>query len=130
MLKLASLIIFVCLIIPVFSFAQQVYTYQTDLVNIKDDQVSVTLQTPAISSDTVIYSFPKAIPGSYAVKDFGRFIKDFKAFKKSHQSKSNPSKLYSFMNSTTLLINFDRRSLLATICEYFLKALKSFKSFV
>ncbi len=72
MSKLVSLIIFICLGIPVFSFAQQVYTYQTDLVNIKNDQVSVTLQIPSIASDTVIYSFPKAIPGSYAVKDFGR----------------------------------------------------------
>ena len=82
MTKLVSIIL-VCLNIPLFSFAQQVYTYQTDLVNIKDDQVSVSLQTPAIATDTVIYSFPKAIPGSYAVKDFGRFIKDFKAFNKN-----------------------------------------------
>lgn len=77
MTKLASLL---WILVPIFSFSQQGYTYLTDLINIKDDQVSITLQTPAISTDTIIYSFPKAIPGSYAVKDFGRFIKDFKAY--------------------------------------------------
>uniref|UniRef100_A0A182IZI7 Uncharacterized protein n=1 Tax=Anopheles atroparvus TaxID=41427 RepID=A0A182IZI7_ANOAO len=36
------------------------------------------------------------------------------------QSRSNPSKLYTFMNCTTLSMNDRRRSFCATICEYFL----------
>lgn len=83
MIRLATTVFCLWLFIPIQSFSQHSYTYTTDLVKIKDDQVSVTLQTPAITSDTVVYSFPKAIPGSYAVKDFGRFIKNFKAYNKN-----------------------------------------------
>ncbi|MCY7422105.1 MAG: hypothetical protein LH478_10245 [Chitinophagaceae bacterium] len=83
MTKPASIILSFWLFIPILSFSQQGYTYLTDLVNIKNDQVSVTLETPSLNADTVIYSFPKAIPGSYAVKDFGRFIKEFKAYNKN-----------------------------------------------
>ncbi len=64
-------------------FSQNSYHYTADLINIADDQVSVSLRTPVIADETAIFSFPKAIPGSYAVKDFGRFIKEFKAFDKS-----------------------------------------------
>ena len=62
--------------------AQNNYQYTADIANIKNDKVAVTLKTPAIGQETVIYSFPKAIPGSYARKDFGRFIEGFTALDK------------------------------------------------
>ena len=58
-------------------WAQNHYQYSIDLKNIVNDQVSVSLKTPQINEQSVTYSFPKAIPGSYAIKDFGRFIVDF-----------------------------------------------------
>lgn len=68
--------------LPFKLFAQNQYNYLVNLKNVTNDQVSITLQTPDIQEDTVVFSFPKAIPGSYSEKDFGRFIKDFKAYNK------------------------------------------------
>ncbi|MBE9585023.1 peptidase M61 [Mucilaginibacter sp. JRF] len=64
------------------AFAQNKYEYSVDLLNIKNDQVEVTLKTPQLKKTDVIFAFPKAIPGSYARKDFGRFINDLQAFDK------------------------------------------------
>ncbi|MEO6150877.1 MAG: hypothetical protein ABIN95_11390 [Mucilaginibacter sp.] len=63
-------------------YSQNKYEYTVDLLTINNDQVEVTLKTPAITQETVIFSFPKAIPGSYERKDYGRFIIDFKALDK------------------------------------------------
>jgi len=66
--------------------AQHEYKYSADLKNVQKDQVLIELKTPLVTRDTVIFSFPKAIPGSYARKDFGRFIEDFKAYSKKAKS--------------------------------------------
>ena len=74
-------IVFLCLFtIPAIS--QEKYQYSVDLVNVNNDQVYIELVTPVIREDKVIYSFPKAVPGSYSNKDFGRFISSFSAFDK------------------------------------------------
>ncbi|WP_207493855.1 hypothetical protein [Aridibaculum aurantiacum] len=89
-LKLAAFIFF-----PVFASAQNEYTYHADLVNVKKDQVAIELHTPPVKEKTIIYSFPKAIPGSYSQKDFGRFITEFTAYdnagKKLKVKKLNPN---------------------------------------
>lgn len=54
-----------------------------DLVNVQADLVTVSVVTPSFSSSTVEYKFPKIIPGTYAIADYGRFVQDFKAFDKS-----------------------------------------------
>jgi predicted metalloprotease with PDZ domain len=64
------------------ALAQDKYAYAVDLVNIQKDQVAVTLKTPVVAQDVVTFSFAKAIPGSYARKDFGRFITDLEALDK------------------------------------------------
>ena len=76
--------------VPVLSFflwfvpfglvAQDRYLYTADVKNIVDDKVTVTLQTPTIKEDVAVFSFPKAIPGSYSEKDFGRFIFNLRAY--------------------------------------------------
>lgn len=85
--------------------AQQKYSYAVDLLNIQNDQVAVTLTTPAITQQTVTFSFAKAIPGSYARKDFGRFITGLEAFdkdgKKLKSEKLNKNQ-YRIANATTL----------------------------
>ncbi len=70
-------------IFPMLAHSQSEYVYSADLVNVKKDRVSIELLTPKVSEAEIIYSFPKAIPGSYSEKDFGRFIKDFTAYNKA-----------------------------------------------
>lgn len=53
-----------------------------DLNNIKDDKVQVTVTAPEITTPEVVYNFPKIIPGTYSVDDYGKYIEDFKAFDK------------------------------------------------
>lgn len=63
--------------------SQDKYQYAVDIANIQNDQVAVTLKVPVLKQDVATFSFPKAIPGSYARKDFGRFIVDLTVFDKS-----------------------------------------------
>jgi predicted metalloprotease with PDZ domain len=56
------------------------YRYSVDLLNIKNQQAAVTLLTPKISTETAIFSFPKIIPGTYRISDYGKFISDVRAF--------------------------------------------------
>jgi predicted metalloprotease with PDZ domain len=63
--------------ITCIAFGQQ-YRYAVNL-NIKKDQVPVVLECPAISQDEILFSFPKTVPGTYAVLDYGRYITAFKA---------------------------------------------------
>lgn len=53
-----------------------------DLVNVKDDQVKVTLVPTKIKADKITLRFPKIVPGTYSKDDYGRFIDDVKAFDK------------------------------------------------
>ena len=67
------------------TFAQKVsqnanYQFFVDLTKVQNDKLEVTLITPKISKDEVIYNMPKIVPGTYANYDFGRYISDFKAF--------------------------------------------------
>ena len=70
-----SLLIALPLMLP----AQQHYRYYADLQNIDHDKVSIKLEPPAMGQDTVIYSFPRIIPGSYSEKNFGNYIDEFTA---------------------------------------------------
>lgn len=59
--------------------AQQ-YTYKVDLRNVLKDRVKVTCMVPKQSAGKVDFIFPNVIPGSYALKEYGRYIKDFVAY--------------------------------------------------
>ncbi len=50
-----------------------------DLVNVTKDQVQVTVTAPAFNTDVVVYHFAKIIPGTYAIADYGKFIKKLEA---------------------------------------------------
>ena len=62
-----------------FAVAQTSYTYTTDLRNVEDGKVKVTLVPPAVTQKTVVFQMPSIVPGTYAKKDYGRFITEFKA---------------------------------------------------
>ena len=53
-----------------------------DLNNVKDDKVMVTIDAPTITSEEIVYNFPKIIPGTYMVDNYGKLIDEFKAFDK------------------------------------------------
>ncbi|MDB5121482.1 MAG: putative protease with the C-terminal domain [Sphingobacteriales bacterium] len=63
--------------------AQNKYSYTLDLKNVVRDKVSVDLIVPELAGKEAIFSFAKAIPGSYAQKDYGRFIENLIAFDKN-----------------------------------------------
>jgi predicted metalloprotease with PDZ domain len=54
-----------------------------DLVDVKNDQVNVAIYTPKVSSSSIKYSFPKVVPGTYSISNFGKFIENFQAFDKN-----------------------------------------------
>ena len=58
------------------------YHYWLDLTAISNDQATVTLVTPVVSEESIILYFPKVIPGTYRIADFGRFISSVKAYAK------------------------------------------------
>ncbi len=59
--------------------AQSVKT-TIDLVNVKNDQVAVTMDFPKMKSKDVKFHFPKTVPGTYSVDDYGRFVEGIKFF--------------------------------------------------
>ncbi len=59
---------------------KNVNLYTVDLVNIQKDKVQVTLITPKIQKQSIVYHFPKIVPGTYSNDDYGRYISNFKAF--------------------------------------------------
>ena len=56
------------------------YYYWLDLNAVSNDQAEVTLITPKVDQESIVLYFPKVIPGTYRIADFGRFISDVKAY--------------------------------------------------
>ena len=55
------------------------YQYTVDLTKVVDDKVYVELSTPSITSAEITFFFPKIVPGTYAIADYGRFVSDLQA---------------------------------------------------
>jgi len=58
------------------------YQYNIDLTKVTDDKLQVELTAPKVTKEEIIFSFPKMVPGTYAIEDYGRFISDFHALDK------------------------------------------------
>lgn len=57
------------------------YRYKVDLNAIDNDEVKVELLVPQnIVDDEMTFLFPRIIPGTYEVHNFGRFVNQLKAF--------------------------------------------------
>src|SRR5688500_3715445 len=87
------------------SNAQTSYQYSVNLNSVQNDKLNIELITPKISKPTVVFSFPKIIPGTYAISDYGKFISGVKAFDK--QGKTLPvsrqgENQFKISNSTAL----------------------------
>jgi predicted metalloprotease with PDZ domain len=65
-----------------------------------DHKLYVEVMAPGISEETTEYHFPKMVPGTYAIYNFGRFISGFKAYDvnknelKTEQLDTNIWKIY------------------------------------
>lgn len=76
-----SLLSTILLLLSTALFAQNEYKFNVDLVTVVKDQVKVTMVPPKMEGkETVMYIMPKVIPGSYAIKNYGRFVKKFIAY--------------------------------------------------
>ena len=58
----------------------KLYRYDVDLVNITRDKFKVTLHNEGFAADILTYHFPKVIPGTYQVADYGKYIRRFRAW--------------------------------------------------
>jgi predicted metalloprotease with PDZ domain len=58
---------------------ENVYRYSVNLLNIHNNEVTVNLTTPRITTSTAIFTFPKIIPGTYRISDYGKFISNLRA---------------------------------------------------
>jgi predicted metalloprotease with PDZ domain len=60
----------------------QNFKYALDLNNIQNDKVAVSLTGIDIANATnnIIFYFPKMVPGTYAVQDYGKYIEDVMAY--------------------------------------------------
>lgn len=56
------------------------YEVTIDLNEFRNGLIPVEIKTPAIRQDTIIFSMPAIVPGTYKIYDFGRFIQDLQAF--------------------------------------------------
>jgi len=58
-----------------------IYKYEVDLNEVIADQVKVSLEVPSsVPEDEVTFYFPRIIPGTYEIHDYGQFINNLEAF--------------------------------------------------
>ena len=62
---------------------QKKYKYSVDLNEIKNDRLTINLATPAMSKDSILFHMPKMVPGTYAIENYGSYLKNFKAYDKA-----------------------------------------------
>ncbi|HEU4473147.1 MAG TPA: peptidase M61, partial [Flavisolibacter sp.] len=87
------------------AYGQNSYQYTVNLNNAESDRLAFELQVPQLKKSTLVFSFPKIIPGTYMVSDYGRFISEVKAFDKAGKqlpvSKMNENQ-WKISNASTL----------------------------
>ncbi len=64
------------------ALAQGRYSYTLDLSQVENDELEINLVPPGSDDKEVEFHFPKIVPGTYSIYDFGRFVKSFKAYDK------------------------------------------------
>ncbi|MFL1896987.1 peptidase M61 [Aquimarina sp. 2-A2] len=53
-----------------------------DLTTVIDDKIQVIYHPNNVSQDTLLFSFPAIIPGTYTLANYGQFVEEFTAFTK------------------------------------------------
>jgi len=87
----------------------QKYEVTLDLASVtkEKDRVKVTVITPAVTDEKIVYALPALIPGSYSRKDFGRFVHEFYAL----DAQGYPLKVKKLDNNRILIKNPHNRIL-------------------
>lgn len=71
------------IIAPLLAFTQRndqnAYQYTVDLTRVIDDRVFVELDAPEIEEKQITFYFPKIVPGTYSIADYGRYVSDLRA---------------------------------------------------
>lgn len=63
------------------------YNYFVDLTELHNDRLTVTLNLDKlISKDSILFCFPKMVPGIYGTMNFGKNISDFSAYDKENKT--------------------------------------------
>lgn len=78
MKKISITIITLCTSLA--TYANNTYNYSLSLRNVVNDKVTVTLNCPSIDKETILFSFPATIPGTYATLNYGTYIQHLQAF--------------------------------------------------
>jgi predicted metalloprotease with PDZ domain len=72
--------------LPIFAqqFEQnEAYQYRINLSDVQEDQLLVELIVPiSITDKDLTFKFPKIVPGTYEISDYGQFVNSLKAFDK------------------------------------------------
>ena len=73
---------------PKGDYGLEKYIYSVDLNEVENDRVYVHLHCPGLNQDTVIFHFPKTIPGTYKELDYGEMIQSIEP--KDHEGNLLP----------------------------------------
>lgn len=61
----------------------EAYQYRINLNDVQEDQLKVELTVPtSITDKDLMFQFPKIIPGTYEISNYGQFVSSLKAFDK------------------------------------------------
>ncbi len=79
-------IIFLLLcLFPNIVHSNEMYRIKVDLTALDDDKLRVEMYPPNIIEDEILFIFPKVVPGTYSIDNYGRFIENFKAYDSDNQ---------------------------------------------
>ena len=98
-MKLLKLLFVLCIIsISIDSYSQEELPNADSLnvtearIDLKkatgDHRLFVEVKAPRINSETIEYHFPKIVPGTYAINNFGRFVSELKAYDRNNSELS------------------------------------------
>lgn len=83
MKHLASLVLFLIMYSSLFGQSKDGgYQYTVDITTVVEDKVLVELLPPTINKPEIVFYFPKMVPGTYAIEDYGRFVSKLEALDK------------------------------------------------
>lgn len=74
------LLIGILLLLAERLIGQQPIVYAVDLTDQRNDQLSVSVELPALGRDEVTFAFPRMVPGIYGAMDHGRLVHALLAF--------------------------------------------------
>lgn len=78
MLKFLSALLLIGLV-PTLLLGQGRHQYSVNLQEVEEDRLEIVLVPPASEATEIEFHFPKIVPGTYSIYDFGRFVKGLSA---------------------------------------------------